>query len=165
MRKSHWESKRIFFLTPQVFNNDLTRGIVSAESIRCVVVDEAHKALGNQAFCQAIRALQPFNSFYRVLALSATPGNNMAMVKSVIENLLISHLELRNEDDPDIAKYLHEKKVDVVVVNLDSKIVEYKKLLQNVSSKYLQQLVQAKAIPASFGSLSSYAVSPFKNLR
>lgn len=47
-----WEMKRVFFLTPQVLTNDLTCGQCPAASIKCVVVDEAHKALGNHSYCQ-----------------------------------------------------------------------------------------------------------------
>lgn len=34
--------------------NDLTRGAVPAAHVKCLVVDEAHKALGNYAYCQVI---------------------------------------------------------------------------------------------------------------
>lgn len=51
-RKRAWSMKRLFFLTPQVLTNDLSRGICPADDVKCVVVDEAHKALGNHAYCQ-----------------------------------------------------------------------------------------------------------------
>ena len=51
-RESEWQNKRVFFLTPQVVQNDLGRGSCSAVDIVCVVVDEAHRALGNHAYCQ-----------------------------------------------------------------------------------------------------------------
>ena len=51
-RVSLWESRRVFFLTPQVMQNDLTRGTCPAHLVCCVVFDEAHKALGNHAYCQ-----------------------------------------------------------------------------------------------------------------
>ena len=47
-----WAKKRVFFLTPQVFQNDLGRGSCHADNIVCIVIDEAHKALGNHAYCQ-----------------------------------------------------------------------------------------------------------------
>ena len=51
-RASQWQSKRVFFLTPQVMQNDITRGVCPADLVCCVVFDEAHKALGNYAYCQ-----------------------------------------------------------------------------------------------------------------
>ena len=54
-RASQWRSKRVFFLTPQVMQNDITRGAYLAGQVCCVVFDEAHKALGNYSYCQVGR--------------------------------------------------------------------------------------------------------------
>ncbi len=53
-RKALWDNKRVFFLTPQVISNDILRGNVDVEKIKCVVIDEAHKALGDYAYCKVI---------------------------------------------------------------------------------------------------------------
>jgi Fanconi anemia group M protein len=53
-----WKTKRVFFLTPQVLTNDLTSGLCPAANIKCIVVDEAHKALGNYSYCQV--SMNPF---------------------------------------------------------------------------------------------------------
>lgn len=34
--------------------NDLSRGACPAAEIKCLVIDEAHRALGNYAYCQVI---------------------------------------------------------------------------------------------------------------
>jgi Fanconi anemia group M protein len=57
-RQQAWREKRVFFLTPQVLTNDLMRGSCPALQVKCVVVDEAHKALGNHAYCQVILLIQ-----------------------------------------------------------------------------------------------------------
>ena len=72
-----WQSKRVFFLTPQVLTNDLGRCALPAERVKCLVVDEAHKALGNHAYCQVVKELGKHNTQFRVLALSATPGSDI----------------------------------------------------------------------------------------
>jgi len=51
-RRKAWAVKRLFFLTPQVMMNDLSRGVCPAAHVKCIVVDEAHKAIGNYAYCQ-----------------------------------------------------------------------------------------------------------------
>ena len=51
-RQSLWQNRRVFFLTPQVLQNDLNRGSCKAEEVVLLVADEAHKALGNHAYCQ-----------------------------------------------------------------------------------------------------------------
>lgn len=51
-RKGLWSSKRAFFITPQVISNDILRGNLDVNLIKCVVIDEAHKALGDYAYCK-----------------------------------------------------------------------------------------------------------------
>ena len=62
-REELWNAKRVFFLTPQCFNNDLTKGVCPVENIKCVVFDEAHKATGNYAYCQVSLFSQFFSPF------------------------------------------------------------------------------------------------------
>lgn len=54
----------------------------------------------------------------RILALSATPGSDMKAVQQVVRNLHIACIEARDDADPDIRKYTHDRKVDVVTVPL-----------------------------------------------
>uniref|UniRef100_A0A3B5ANG5 Fanconi anemia group M protein-like n=1 Tax=Stegastes partitus TaxID=144197 RepID=A0A3B5ANG5_9TELE len=117
-RQELWRSKRVFFLTPQVMANDLSRDTCPAQQVKCVVIDEAHKALGNHAYCQVIRQLGSQTLQFRVLALSATPGGDTKSVQAVISNLLISHIELRSEESPDIRAHSHQRSVEKVVVPL-----------------------------------------------
>ena len=51
-REALWKTRRVFFLTPQVMQNDVCRGSCVAEQVVLLVIDEAHKALGNHAYCQ-----------------------------------------------------------------------------------------------------------------
>ena len=49
-RSDLWRRQRVFFLTPQVLQNDLAAGICPAEQIVCLVADEAHKASGKSPY-------------------------------------------------------------------------------------------------------------------
>lgn len=51
-RVGEWCQRRVFFLTPEVLVKDLARGSCPAVLIKCLIVDEAHHALGNHAYCQ-----------------------------------------------------------------------------------------------------------------
>lgn len=121
-RKEIWSSRRVLFLTPQVMVNDLTRGAVPATHVKCLVVDEAHKALGNYAYCQVVRELVKYTTHFRILALSATPGSDIKAVQQVITNLLIGKIELRSEESPDILPYSHERRVEKLVVPLGEEL-------------------------------------------
>ena len=54
-REHMWKSKRVFFCTPQVVDNDIQQGRCNARDIVCVVVDEAHRATGNYAYVKVVR--------------------------------------------------------------------------------------------------------------
>ena len=56
-RRQDWREKRVFFLTPQVLNNDTNRGTCPPSSIVCLVVDEAHRAQKNYAYCSVVRSV------------------------------------------------------------------------------------------------------------
>lgn len=47
-----WGKYRVIFATPQTFQKDLQNGYVPCELIKCIVIDEAHKALGHHSYCE-----------------------------------------------------------------------------------------------------------------
>jgi len=118
LRDDEWKSKRIFYMTPQTFENDLLSTTCDPSEVVCVVVDEAHRATGNYAYCKVIRHLMYFNPHFRVLALTATPGNHAERVQEVVNNLHINRIEIRTEEALDIQPYLHKKREDLVQVPL-----------------------------------------------
>jgi ERCC4-related helicase len=120
-----------------VLQNDLAIIIELGGMIKCLVFDEAHRAKGNHAYCEVIRKLSPKNKLFRVLALSATPGNGSRDVLEVMRNLLIAHLEFRSEESPDVKPYVFERVLETVVVPLGDK-------LQQVKDQYMQVVVFAQ---------------------
>ncbi|CDQ65497.1 unnamed protein product [Oncorhynchus mykiss] len=133
-RQELWRSRRIFFLTPQVLVNDLSRATCPALHVKCVVIDEAHKALGNHAYCQVVRQLGSQTQQFRILALSATPGGDTNSVQQVISNLLISHIELRSEESPDIQAHSHQRSLEKVVVPLGESLAGHQALYLQVGT-------------------------------
>jgi ERCC4-related helicase len=49
------------------------------------------------------------NPYFRVLALTATPGNKFESVQILIDGLHISHIELRDEQSLDLRPYIIPK--------------------------------------------------------
>ena len=49
--------KRLLFYSVQVMSNDLSRGLFPAREVKLLIVDEAHKATGDYAYCQVAREL------------------------------------------------------------------------------------------------------------
>ncbi|XP_057882917.1 Fanconi anemia group M protein isoform X1 [Melospiza georgiana] len=141
-RRELWNTKRVFFLTPQIMVNDLSRGTCPAVEIKCLVIDEAHKALGNHAYCQVVRELSKYTKQFRVLALSATPGSDTKAVQQVISNLLIAQIEVCAEDSPEIQPYSHERQVEKIVVPLGEELVEFQNTYIKVLEAFAGRLIK-----------------------
>ena len=92
-----------------------------------------------------IKELTKWNAIYRVVALSATPGTDIQAVRLVLQNLLISNIELRNEESPDIVPYTFARTIEKVVVKLDDELKKvwngFKiRLVNQINSVFLQNL-------------------------
>ncbi|XP_060117345.1 Fanconi anemia group M protein [Heteronotia binoei] len=145
-RKEMWQNKRVFFLTPQILVNDLSRGICPAAEVKCLVIDEAHKALGNHAYCQVVKELCKYTQQFRILALSATPGSDLKAVQQVISNLLISHIELCSEDSPEIQPYSYERLVEKCVVPLGEELSEMRAAYIRVLEAFAGRLIRFRVL-------------------
>ncbi|KAJ6383682.1 hypothetical protein OIU78_027052 [Salix suchowensis] len=139
-RACFWKSKRVFFVTPQVLERDIQSGTCLAKHLVCLVIDEAHRASGNYSYCVAIRELLAIPVQLRILALTATPGSKQPAVQQIIDNLQISALEYRNESDPDVIPYVHDRKIELIEVALGKEAVDINKQLVEVIRPYVARL-------------------------
>ncbi|XP_067894964.1 Fanconi anemia group M protein isoform X2 [Heterodontus francisci] len=145
-RQNIWNAKRVIFLTPQVMMNDLSRGVCPPVDVKCLVVDEAHKALGNHAYCQVVRELCNYTLQFRILALTATPGSDIKAVQHVLSNLMISQLEVRSEDSLDIQRYSYQRHVEKFVVPLGAELIAIQCLYLQVLEAFTRRLLKAGAL-------------------
>ena len=137
VRAEEWSSKRVFFMTPQTIVNDLKTGICDPKRIVLIVVDEAHRATGSYAYIEVVKFLRRFNTSFRVLGLTATPGSSVESVQEVIDGLGISHIEIRTEDSLDIRQYVHERKIETITFENSDDMI----WIMDHFSKVLQPLV------------------------
>lgn len=72
-------------------------------------LDEAHKATGNHSYVQCISYLMANHPHFRVVALTATPGRTPEKVQEIVDNLHISHIEIREAEAPEISRYMYKK--------------------------------------------------------
>ncbi|KAK6438236.1 3'-5' DNA helicase [Oleoguttula sp. CCFEE 5521] len=137
IRAEEWLDKRVFFMTPQTVINDLKTGICDPKKIVLIVVDEAHKSTGGYAYTEVVSFLRRFNTSFRVLALTATPGSTVEAVQAVIDNLGIARIELRTEQSLDIVQYTHRKDMDTEIFDYS----EEQQLIMDHMSKALKPIL------------------------
>jgi ERCC4-related helicase len=157
LRAEEWAEKRVFFMTPQTLINDLKSGIADAKKIVLVVVDEAHRATGSYAYVEIISFMRRFNPCFRVLALTATPGDKVESVQAVIDGLDISKIEIRTESSMDISQYVHHRTIEKKVFTNSDEM----EMCMELYSKALQSLVSQLASQNAFWSSDPKQLTPF----
>lgn len=143
-RSQIWQNKRVFFATPQTVQNDLESGVCPATRIVLIVIDEAYHARGNHSYCKVISEVALLNSFFRVIALSATPGRDFEEIQQLIFNLMISQIEFRSKDQLD--KYTHEKIVESIVIPDAEGVLEINARISAAIKPYMKQLCTLNVI-------------------
>ncbi|KAK7064429.1 ATP-dependent DNA helicase mph1 [Favolaschia claudopus] len=142
MRARAWKEKRVFYMTPQTFNNDLESETCDAQDIVLLVIDEAHRATGGYAYNQVVRYMMAKNPHFRILALTATPGNDPNAIQNLIDGLHISRIEIRDENSLDLKAYVHHKKVEQHVIGMTEDVNRVKDLLATYMKSVLKPLQQ-----------------------
>ncbi|KAI2638209.1 type III restriction enzyme [Xylaria nigripes] len=145
LRAEEWESKRVFFMTPQTLENDLSSGFADPKSVGLLVIDEAHRATGNYSYVKVVTFLRRFSSSFRILALTATPGSKVEAVQEVIDGLGISHIEIRTENSLDIRPYVHQRDEEIVLLDPSEEMVLIKGLFSNTLKPLVDKLASQQA--------------------
>ncbi|KAF8971564.1 hypothetical protein BDZ97DRAFT_1651060 [Flammula alnicola] len=143
VRARYWKEKRVFFMTPQTLVNDLLKENCDVRDIVLLVVDEAHRATGDYAYNQVIRFLMAKNPHFRVLALTATPGNNPEAVQVLIDGLHISRIEIRDEQSLDLKAYIHKKVFHQHIIKASGDLAIFRDLLVKVMDPLMKPVLQA----------------------
>lgn len=157
IRAEEWRSKRVFFMTPQTLINDLKSGIADPKKLVLLVVDEAHRATGGYAYVEVVQFLKRFNTSFRVLALTATPGASVEGVQAVIDGLGISRIEIRTEESLDIRQYVHARKIDTVLFDYSDEMV----MVMDLFAKTLQPLLSILNGMNAYWTKDPMQLSPF----
>ncbi|RVD82825.1 uncharacterized protein DFL_007237 [Arthrobotrys flagrans] len=159
-RADYWNEKRLFFLTPQTLETDLTSGRCDPKKIVLIVVDEAHRATGEYAYCKVIRYIRRFNNSFRVMALTATPGSKVESVQEVITSLGIARTEIRTEESIDIRQYIHQREIQLEKFPLTDEITMIRDLFSKSLNPMLKKLNDMKVCYITDpGNLTAFALT------
>ena len=130
-----WGTHNIFFTTPQVLENDLANNIIEKDSVVCLIIDEAHKAVGKYAYCSIVKMLSDSKIKFRVCALTATPGSNVTSVQSLITNLRIEQVGYFSENSDEIKQFISHRTREVITIPNDPMIDSVKNVIDDIIKK------------------------------
>ncbi|MEM4699778.1 MAG: helicase-related protein [Candidatus Nezhaarchaeales archaeon] len=131
---------RLVFATPQVVRNDLADGVVSLSDASLVIFDEAHRARGNYAYVEIARRYVEQCPSPLILALTASPGGDEGEVMQICRNLFIEAIEVRTDDDEDVAPYIQPIKLTWRRVKLPPEYEKIRACLKSMLEERVKSL-------------------------
>ncbi|MEW5996816.1 MAG: DEAD/DEAH box helicase family protein [Candidatus Micrarchaeota archaeon] len=137
-------SSKICVSTPQTIRNDIRSMVYPANNTKFVVFDEAHRAVGGYAYVE-IAGSMPEGCLF--LALTASPGGDLARIREVLSNLRIRNIEIRTESDEDVRPFVKNLAHNWISVELSPRMREADSILSSLADAYAQRLARSFAKP------------------
>ncbi|MCA9487156.1 DEAD/DEAH box helicase family protein [Candidatus Woesearchaeota archaeon] len=137
-RAELYKEADFIFSTPQLIENDLINSLFKAQDFSLCIVDEAHRARGNYAYCFVAQQLAKANA--QILALTASPGTSKEEIEEVLANLSLETVEMRSYEDEDVKPYVQEVGVEYFKVEMSEEMKGIRKLYERATQKKLDEL-------------------------
>jgi len=130
-RQKIWKESTVITATPQTIESDLLSGRLDLKEVGLMIVDEAHRAVGDYAYCYVSNKYVKQNpDHHLILALTASPGSEEEKISDVCRNLHIQNIEVKTHNDMDVKPYVHEIDIHWSRVELPPQFLEIKRLLE-----------------------------------
>lgn len=153
-RKEMWKTAKIVFSTPQGLENDIISDRIDVKDVSLLVVDEAHRAVGDYSYVFLTKQYNKKAKHPKILALTASPGSDLEKIQEVCKNLYIEEVEIRTDNDPDVKPYVQEMDINWVKVQLPEEFLIVKKYLE---ASFKSKLAEMK----NYGSINTSALTNF----
>ncbi|MCZ7362044.1 MAG: DEAD/DEAH box helicase, partial [Candidatus Methanoperedens sp.] len=150
-REDVWR-KKVVCATPQIMRGDLKRGITDLQNASLIIFDEAHRAIGDYAYCVIAEELARVNPAAKVVGMTASLPSDRDKVFVILKKLGVHNIEFRDHESEDVKSYVQETKIDWIEVELSEPIRQITGLLKKALNGYTEQLKQAGLNTKIFGS-------------
>ena len=136
-RKRIVDENDLIVSTPQCIANDLENGMYGMGDFGLVIYDEAHRGTGNYAYVTVAGHCTREN---RSVGLTASPGSDINKVEEVCRNLRFARIDVRTENDPDVAPYIHDTYIKRIEVNMPKELLDIVGILKGLLDRYFIEL-------------------------
>ncbi|KYK24554.1 hypothetical protein AYK26_03160 [Euryarchaeota archaeon SM23-78] len=161
-RAELWKTSKIIVSTPQGLENDIISNKISLKDVSLLVVDEAHRSVGDYAYVFIAKQYNKKAEHPRILGLTASPGSDQEKIKEVCKNLFVEEIELRHYDDPDVKPYIQQIDVERVRVDLPKDFEQIRNYLRQAFDNKLETI---KKFGFLYGNISSYSKTSLLELQ
>jgi len=134
-RMEEWKSAKLIFSTPQTINNDLNNDRYDLSDVGLLIVDEAHRSVGDYAYTGILSHHDGL-----VLGLTASPGGDREKIMEVMENLKVQQVEVRSDRDRDVMEHIKGIDIDWRNVELTEDIRQIKEQMENFLREKVRKL-------------------------
>ncbi|PIN77188.1 DEAD/DEAH box helicase [Candidatus Woesearchaeota archaeon CG10_big_fil_rev_8_21_14_0_10_34_8] len=150
-RAELWKEAQVIVSTPQGLENDVIANKIDLTNVSALVIDEAHRAVGDYSYVWVAQQYNKRSRFPRILALTASPGSDLEKIQEVISNLGVEQIEVRIDTDPDVAPYIQDVKINWEYVILPDELMTVQKYLKECFQSKLRDIqntgVVGKEVP------------------
>ncbi len=134
-----WKNNKIIITTPQTLRNDIISEIFDLENVSLICFDEAHRAIGNDAYVLAAEQYKKKNPNGRILGFTASP-RNIDKLREIIKNLGINNVQYMDETNPQVKPYIYGSDKNYIWIELPEDIIKIKNKLTEYAKDNLQIL-------------------------
>lgn len=118
-RKKLWINS-VICATPEITKNDLDRQLVSPEQFSLLIVDEAHRTIGDYAYSGIAERFR--NTNVRIIGMTATLPSEKEKATEILQTLKITSIAQRTEDSPDVKPYVQQTDTQWITVELPAEM-------------------------------------------
>ncbi|MBI5332637.1 MAG: DEAD/DEAH box helicase family protein [Candidatus Aenigmarchaeota archaeon] len=136
----------IVFSTPQTIENDLRQGILNLKEYSLLIVDEAHRSVGNYAYVFVAEQYMKNAHDPLILALTASPGASRQRINDIKKKLFIEQVEIKERDDIDVKPYVQKLSQAFIHVDLLPELRKIVTLLSGHKNTIISMLMSWKII-------------------
>jgi len=143
-RADAWEAT-VVCATPQIAFQDYKRALLKPEEFTLLIVDEAHRAVGDHSYVK-VAAVFPSSSVQKI-GLTATLPSERPKIEEIKAHLSADKVLFRDYDSEDIRPYIHEVKADVRLLDSPDYMKRASSLLRQVLMEKLTVLGNENLMP------------------
>jgi len=150
-REKVWQETRFIFATPQTVEHDVIAGRLALDRLSLLIVDEAHRAVGNYPYGFIAGQYMRATKNPLILGLTASPGAEPSRIEDVKRNLFIERVEIRSERDADVRPYVQPIDIEWRRLELPAAFIDIKQLLEGQLKELLLVLKKHAFLPSIQG--------------
>jgi Fanconi anemia group M protein len=139
-RKKLWINS-VICATPEITKNDLDRQLMSPEQFSLLIVDEAHRTIGDYAYSGIAERFR--NTNVRIIGMTATLPGEKEKATEILQTLKITSIAQRTEDSPDVKPYVQQTDTQWVTVELPAEMKEIQACIRAALESRYQDLRRA----------------------